>query len=66
MAAQHLDGLAVQGVHQAYRAVAIGQIDGVIGDENAVGEQKGAVAPAAQEVTIPVKTTIGGSLRWKA
>ena len=54
VAAQHLDGLAVQGVHQAHAGVAVGEIDDVVLDVEAVGIDEGAVAPAADEVAAAV------------
>ena len=46
---QHLDGLAVQGVHQAHAGVAVGEIDDVVLNVEAVGIDERAVAPAADE-----------------
>ena len=55
VAPHHLNGLAIQRIHQAYRAIPVGEIDGVVGDVDAVGEEEGAIAPAGEEFPLPIK-----------
>ena len=55
MAAQHLDRLAVEGVNQADRGIPVGDVDDVVLDVEAVGENKGAVAPRVLQVAVPVE-----------
>ena len=59
MPTQHLDGLAVQGVHDADGSVAVCHVDNVVGDVDAVGEFEGTVAPGFQEVAFAVKDDNG-------
>ena len=59
MAAQHLHGLAVEGVDQAGGGVAVGDVDDVVLNVEAVGEEEGAVAPGVLEVAVAVEDEDG-------
>ena len=59
MPSQHLYGLAVNGVHNAYRTVPVGQVHDVVGNENTVGEGESAVAPAFQKIPVPIEYNNG-------
>ena len=59
MAAQHLNGLAIQRIHEAHRAVAIREVDDIVGDRDPVGHQERAIPPGAQEVAMAVKDDDG-------
>ena len=52
---QHLYGLAVQGVHDAHRCVAVGDVHDVVGDIEPVREHKGAVSPRSQKLPVLVE-----------
>ena len=55
VAAQHLDRLAVQRVHDAHRIVAVSDVNGVVGDVDTVGELERPVPPRIQKISIPVE-----------
>ena len=59
MAAEHLDGLAVEGVDEAGGGVAVGDVDHVVLNVEAVGEQEGAVTPGVLEVAVAVEDEDG-------
>ena len=59
MAAQHLDGLAVEGVDEAGGGVAVGDVDDVVLNVEAVGEEEGAVAPGVLQVAVAVEDEDG-------
>ena len=53
--AQHLDGLAIQRVHDAHGGVPVGDVDDIVGDVDTVGKLKRAVPPRIQQIAIPVE-----------
>ena len=53
--AQDLERLAVERVREAHRIVAVGEIDHVLGDMDAVWVGEGADAPAAQVGALPLE-----------
>ena len=59
VAAQHLHRLAVEGVDQAGGGVAVGDVDHVVLNVEAVGEEKGAVAPGVLQVAVAVEDENG-------
>src|SRR5712691_3207844 len=55
MPSQDLNGLAIQGVDEAHRAVTVREVHNVIGDRDPVREQERSVPPRAEEFAIPVE-----------
>ena len=53
-------GLAVNGIDQADRVVPVGQVHRVVSvNVDAVGKGEGAIAPAVQQVAVPVEDEDG-------
>ena len=63
--ANHLQRLAVQGVPQAHRVLAVGDVNDVVLDKNAVGIADGVQAPGADVLAVGIEDDDGRLLPLK-
>jgi len=66
MAAQHLNGLPIQGIHQAHGVVPVREVHGVVRDRDPVGKVERTVAPGTEKVAVPVEDDDGWGFALEA